>query len=174
MMSRLSRWMDHIIDWMKNVALGLIVFVALSVVAEVVLLYFLKKPVDWVSEVTEYALVYITFLSAVWILKDDGHVRVDFLLKWFPPKIQALLEVIGSLIGTIISAVIFIYGSWVIFDLWEKGLRTETILAVPKAPLFAIIPFGCLLLLLQFIKRTLYWVQQWKDLGAKGNQFLDL
>lgn len=172
-MHKLNRLIDRLIDWMKNAALALIVFIALSVIAEVVLLNFLDKPVDWVSEVTEYALVYITFLSAVWILKEDGHVRVDFLLNWFPPKIQAMFEVLVSLIGIFISAVILIFGSMVILDLSIKGLRTETILAVPKAPLFAVIPFGCLLLLLQFVKRTVYWLNQWKGLAIKGEQYLD-
>lgn len=166
--------MDRLIDWMKNTALLLIVFIAFAVVAEILLLYFLKRPVHWVSELTEYALVYITFLSAVWILKEDGHVRVDFLLKLFPPKVQALLEVFVSFIGLLVSGIICTFGFLVIQDLSKKGLHTETILAVPKAALYAIIPFGFLLLFLQFVKRVWYWVQKWKESVEKEKQFTDM
>ena len=46
---------------------------------EVFLRTFFNRPQEWVMELSEYALLYITFLSAAFVLKKEGHIVVDLV-----------------------------------------------------------------------------------------------
>ena len=44
--------------------------------------YFLNRPLVWVLELTEYALLWVTFLGAAWLLRQGGHVQVDVIVDF--------------------------------------------------------------------------------------------
>ena len=48
-----------------------LIFVAMMLVvcAEVLLRYGFNSPISWVVEISEYALLWITFLGAAWVLR---------------------------------------------------------------------------------------------------------
>jgi TRAP-type C4-dicarboxylate transport system permease small subunit len=51
----------------------LLAFVCLAVCIDVVLRLFVNESLQWVNEISEYSLVYVTFLGAAWLLKSEGH-----------------------------------------------------------------------------------------------------
>ena len=67
----LEGFFDHILRILVAIACVILSLVMLSVCLEVFLRYFLNRPQVWVIELSEYALLYITFLSAAWVLKSD-------------------------------------------------------------------------------------------------------
>ncbi len=155
-MKRLSRVIsvfDRIIDGSAIAATLLVAFVMITICIEVVTRY-TGYTQRWTIEVVEYTLLYITFLGTAWVLKIDGHVRVDLVTNLLTSKAQAVLGVIASLIGIIISLVLVIYGSMITWELFitEKFLSTQ--LLPPAAPLYIIIPIGSIFLLLQFVRKT--------------------
>lgn len=50
------------------------------------------KPLSWTSDVAEYILLYATFLPMAAIVRDKGHVFVEFLRAALPPSAQRALE----------------------------------------------------------------------------------
>ena len=58
----------------------ILIFMMLSVSADVFMRYFLSKPIFWVVEVNEYAVIYATFLGAAWVLAKDGHIKVELVV----------------------------------------------------------------------------------------------
>ena len=60
---------DRLLDVVSILACILLVFIMLSVCAEVVLRYFLGSPLIWVIEISEMNLLYITFLAIAWVLR---------------------------------------------------------------------------------------------------------
>jgi TRAP-type C4-dicarboxylate transport system permease small subunit len=97
-LARIGCILDRIIDLCAFAAGLLLSFILISVCLEVVMRYFLNRPLQWVIELTEYALLYITFLGTAWLLKKDGHIAVDVMLFRLGPRAQAFLGVFSSAI----------------------------------------------------------------------------
>ena len=153
-MKRLLDIFDRTLNVMTFLAGMLLVFIMLSVFMEVILRSFFNRPQIWVTEVTECLLLYITFLGAAWLLREEGHVKVDVILNRLKPKAVALLGIISSLIGLFVSVALTIYGLGVTWNYFQRGIYTPTALEIPVFAILAIIPIGSLMLFIQFIRRT--------------------
>ncbi len=153
-LAKIGRILDKIIESFSFLAGVILAFILLSVCLEVLMRYFLNRPLQWVVELTEYALLFITFLGTAWLLKREGHIKVDVFLTLFSPKTQAGLKIFSSLIGIIVSFSLVWYGFEVSWEHFKDGIYNITVLEFPKAPLLAIIPIGSLILLFQFIRRA--------------------
>ena len=145
---------DRILDLLASLIGGIIVIITLAVCLDVLLKYFFNLPIAGVEEVTEHLLLFITFFGCAWLLRKEGHVTVDFVLVMLNPKSRAFLGVITSLLGIFICLVLIWYGCKVTWLNFLKRYYFPTLLEIPKAPVFAIIPLGSFLLLVQFIRRA--------------------
>ena len=167
-MSRIIlRLFDLFLGLMAYLSGIILVFVMLSVCGDVVLRYFFNRPSSWVIEVSQYLLVYITFLGTAWVLKEDGHIIVDVVTVRLSPQTQAFLGIITSLMGAFVCLIIFWFGGVETLDHFQRGVRSPSILEFPKAPVIGIIPFGSLLLGLQFIRRTAKFIGTWRMFSQK-------
>jgi len=153
---------DRTINYLAFMAAVLIIFTMLSVGAEVVMRYFLRRPMIWVMEITEISLLFVTFLGTAWLLKREGHVKVDIVTGHLNPRAQDLLGIISSIIGIIVCLVLVWYGIHVSYDYIQGGLYEPTLLELPKGPLLTIIPIGSFLLLIQFVRRTYGHLQHFR------------
>jgi len=141
---------------------GVLVILAMIVVtAEVVMRYFLNSPLIWVSETTEISLLFIAFLGTAWLLKKEGHVKVDILISRVNPRAQALMGIISSIVGVFICSLLVWYGTSVSLQFIRQKLYEPTILELPKGPLLTIIPIGSLFLLIQFLRRMYGYWRMW-------------
>ena len=140
---------------LSRIAGLLIVFCMISIVADVIGRYFLGKPIIWVFYYSEYILVYSTFLAASYVLQRDGHVKVDLVIALLNDRWRAYASVVSSLIGLFVSIVIGWYSLIEAFD----TLRQKTMFTAPVAmyqfPIKIIVPFGFLLLCLEWIRKIL-------------------
>jgi TRAP-type C4-dicarboxylate transport system permease small subunit len=149
---------DRMVDVMFFVASGLSLVIFFSTCIELFMRYFFNRPQIWAVEVTEYTMLYITFLGAAWLLREEGHVKIDLLLSFLAPRSQAFLNSITSLLGAVVCSVIAFYGSWSTWLHYQKGLTTFSAMELLKWPFLIVIPFGSLLLLIQFVRSVFsYW-----------------
>ena len=149
-----GRLFDRLLDILMVLAIVLLIFGWLSVCFEVIMRYFVGQPQIWVIETVEYILLYTCFLGAAWLLREEGHVRVDVLLNRLNPRNQALLNIITSGIATILWLLLAWYTGGYTWKAFKMGLYTSTILEAPKGPLYSIMPIGSFLLFIQFSRRT--------------------
>lgn len=145
---------DRTMDVFSVLAGVLLLVVMLLVSTDIVFRYFLVSPILGVDEISEIIMLYITFLGAAWLLRKEGHIRIDILSARLKPRTQMWLNVIASIAGVIVSLVLVWYGTLVTLDVWQRGIINPTILRPPRAAIFVIIPAGSLLLLLQFLRRV--------------------
>lgn len=150
---------DRTMDIMAFFAGIILIFILLSVCLEVILRDFFNRPQIWVTQVTECLLLYITFLGSAWLLREEGHVKVDILLIRLKRKIRTILGVISSAIGTIVSVVITIFGFNLTLHYFIKGTYTPTVLEIPLSWIIVIIPIGSLMLIIQFIRRMFRFIR---------------
>lgn len=59
---------------------------------------FINFDVMWTDEVGRYMLVYLVFLGSGLAMIEDKHIRVDFILNQFPPKVQKWVELFNGFV----------------------------------------------------------------------------
>ena len=159
---------DAIIDLSNVVAIILSFFAMLATCYEVVMRYFLNRPTAWVTEITSYSLLFITFLAAPWLLKEDAHVKVDILLDRLNPRTQAVFNVINSILGAAIFLTLFWYGARVSWNVFTRGYYQYSVLNIPYVYVISVVPVGSLLLFIQFLRRTYGYLGSWRGAQKQG------
>jgi len=146
---------DHIVGIACFLA-GVVIFLQLvSVSGNTVLRYVFNHPIQGLDASVEYGLLYIPFLSAAWLLKNNGHIRVGIVTDRLSQKNQFALAVFQSTIGAVICLVLAGYGVWTTWDQWVTGaIDPHKIVLAPKAVAVAIIPVGAFLLSIQFVRNA--------------------
>ena len=140
----------------------------LAIFADVTLRYFLDRPITWAFEATEYSLLYITFLGTAWLLKREGHVKLDLVLNWLEPRAQTYLNVITSILLAIVCLFLVWYGAHATWDNFQRGVLSVKYYSLPKFAFLAVIPVGGFFLFVQSVKRTYSYLRLIKK--DKGNR----
>lgn len=153
---------DRTLDFFALLACVVLGFMVLSICAEVVMRYFLNRPLVWVMETSEFGLLYVTFLGAAWLLRKEGHIKMDLLINRLKPKDEALLNIVTYCLGAAVCLVLVWYGVDRAVYNYQTGYYTPTQLETPKWIIVAIIPVGSLLLFIQFLRSVLGNLQKWR------------
>ena len=146
--------LDRTIDSLAVFAQVLVVLVMLVVCADVILRYFFNRPMFWVLESTQFALVFITFLGAAWVLKNDGHVRMDIVINRLSQRTQNQINIATSIFCAIACLVVTWYGVKVWWDYFQIDYLYAGSLVIPAYYLEAVIPIGGSLLFIQFLRKA--------------------
>ena len=153
-MDKASRIFDRILDVTVVIAGIILIYMMLSVCVDVVMRYFFNLPTIWVVEIAAYCLLFMTFLVAAWVLKREGHVKIELILDRMRPSGQNLLNGITSIIAAIIFLVITWYGAKITWNLYQTNFIVNTVLMPPKFVIIFIIPLGTLLFSIQLVRRA--------------------
>ncbi|MFC2013659.1 TRAP transporter small permease subunit [Chloroflexota bacterium] len=144
---------DRIISLFAFLAAALIILVMLAICYEIVLRSFLNRPQVWVLEYTQYGLVFICFLAATWVLRQEGHVKMDLVVGRLNPRARSILNIITSILGMMVCLGFTCFGVIATQGYYESGFSSPTVLETPEWIILIIIPIGCFLLVIQFIRR---------------------
>ena len=164
-------WLGKIFDQINiaMVVISAILILGLTFIvgADITLRYVFLRPLGWVKEVSEYILVALGFLVAAWILKDDGHVKMDLLLTKVSPKVQTVMNIITSIMSALVVLIVTWFSLRVMADFYRTRLVTPSVLEPPKWVLLIPIFVGGLLLAIQFIRRTFSFIDRLKMLSKE-------
>lgn len=139
---------------------GVFMFMMVVVSIDAILRYAFSSPLAWEIEVNEYLLLYVTFLGAPWLLRQDGHVRVDLLFAYIPERAAHRLTMCTSLLGGAACLVLCAVGCQSTWEAFVRGLPEIKTLAVPRWILMWVIPYGSLLLAIEFFSKAWgHWSQ---------------
>jgi TRAP-type C4-dicarboxylate transport system permease small subunit len=150
----------HFLSFLANVFIVVIFFL---VIADVLSIFLFGKSISWALEVTEYLLVFITFLGTPLLLKEEKHVRFDLFIGAVKKKLRAWLEMMNSLIGCIACAAISYFSFVTMLNLHARGIKTETLLEIPRAFLIAVVPVAFAMLSIQFFRRFRQWFKTYQQ-----------
>jgi C4-dicarboxylate transporter DctQ subunit len=153
---------DRIIGAMAFLAGILLLCAMLLVSYEVLMRYYFGQSVAWAIEICEDILLFITFLGTAWLLKNEGHVTVEIIYVRLNPKTQKVLDIMTSVIGIFICAILTWYSAGSTLDHFQRGATVIKSLTLPKAMLLVIIPIGFFTLTLQFLRRTHGYLLEWR------------
>ncbi len=154
-LTRFDKYLGRSEDFLAGVAGVILVFIVGSVCLEIVMRYFFRQPLFWVVELTEYGLLYITFLAAPWLLRHEGHVKVDVILDLFSARWRNRLGLISSTLGLGVCLVLTIFGAQTAYDHYVRKIFKITVMQFPTWIVLLCIPIGSFFLALRFARRGL-------------------
>jgi TRAP-type C4-dicarboxylate transport system permease small subunit len=159
----LNRFYDYI-GWFVSF---LLLASMLVVTYDVCERYIVNKSLTWTTEIMGYLLVYVTFLGSPWVLSiEGGHVAVDVVTKRLGLRTQLMIKQITSVMGAIACAIVTWFAALNTWSLYLSKYYLETTLEIPIFHLHAVIAFGSLLLVVQFIRNGYQYRQEYRRLSV--------
>jgi len=153
------RFFDHILDISVVLATIMTIAAMLLVCTEITMRYFMGQPLMWVIDVCTILLVYITFLGSAWLLRADGHVRMELVINRLSKRQGAIVNTITSGISVIVFMVLTWYGAKFTWHFAQIGHFLPTNLEPPTYLILLVIPIGSFLLFMQSIRTTVGYVR---------------
>jgi len=157
------RIFDRILEIGRDAAIVMIMFSMLSICARVVIRYIIGTPINWVVDVSTILQLYLTFLAAAWLLREEGHISIDIVLSFLKPRHRFFLQILNSVFGAVMCAIITGYGVIETCSSWKLDLHLDMPLEPPKWTLLVIIPLGSFLLFIQFFRRTQSFLKKYRS-----------
>ena len=150
---------DRIIEFLAFLAGGFLIFILLGVTVQVISRALWDYVILWMLPWTEFSMLYITFLGTAWVLREERHVKMDLVLSRCSPRTQAILNTITSMVAIGICLVVFWYAAQVTWHYFQMDYRLADYARTPKFPIMAIVPIGCFLLAVQFLRRSHWYLK---------------
>ena len=144
-----------VIRSMAVCAAVILVGMSLWITYDVIARYVFVRPTIWAGDLSEYGLLWATFLAAPWVLHEEGHVRVEILVDRLSARRRNALGVAVSVIAALTCIVFAWQTGLTTFDLFDRGLMEARIWRVPQWAVYVVIPLGSALLAVEFIFRAI-------------------
>ena len=151
-MKQFWAFFDKLLNVMAVLAGVILVFICGAVCYTIGMRYLFNRTTIWVMQTTEYALCWIVFLATTWLLRDGGHITTDIIYSHLPGKTKRWLDVIMFCVSAAACFIMFYYGIQHTFESITKNITDVRAVTVPKWTVFCIVPFGSLLLMIQFLR----------------------
>ena len=162
LVNRVNTFLDKPGDVLAIVAAAIVMFLTLLISADVTMRYFLNQPIPHVTETTEHGLLFITFFGAAWVLKKEGHVRIDVVYNQLSPGVQALFNFVTSILGVIVCLALTWFSAQATWLAFQRGTVFATAWNLPRAPILAVIPIGSFVLFIQFLRQSYENLHKWR------------
>lgn len=138
----------------------IIAAMTILITLNVILRYGFNSNLTMTEEVGRYLFVWMTFLGAISAFFRGRHVRVDSIVKCWPPALQRLASILGD-VGMLVCCGMVAIGCWRL-----TLLNTANYLPVSDIPVsvlyFAGVPFSV-------IVGIMLLVRLWRNLFGRGN-----
>lgn len=160
-------------DKTNNVFMGvacvIVIADAIAVSVDTMMRYFLRESAIGIFELTEYSLVWMTFLGATWLLQKDGHIRMDVIVTRLNQRLQTVINIVVYGVCTILLAVVTFFSIKLIVYYYQTNYFFQTVLEPRRWAIELIVPIGCFMLFIQLLIKTYGYMAKWKA-SSKGGQ----
>lgn len=148
------RWVDRV-----SVACAAVAAVMLGIAAIVITWSVIYRALGastyWELEFAVYLMVTSLFLASPYTLATKGHVGVDLIAHYLPPRAARVLGFVVAIVGLVVCLYLAIAGGYLTVESFARGERTESSWAPPRWPLFLAMPVGIGLTALQYVAELL-------------------
>ncbi|PVH28844.1 TRAP transporter small permease [Pararhodobacter oceanensis] len=153
-MKFLEKLFTGIVNFFAVVAGLLLVAIMMATVFKVGLRAIAGRGIIGIDQLSGMAMIYMTFLGAVWVLRHNGHVTVDLLLGAVRNPTKRGLIVLNSLVGAGVCFALCYYGFSALHTTYMRGTMVVQELEIPRAIGLIPIPIGAGLLGIEFLRRA--------------------
>jgi TRAP-type transport system small permease protein len=156
-MDRLENGYGRLLEVLALAGCALIFAMTLMICADVFLRNVRIVPglagLEWANEISEAMLYLLTLLTAPWLLRQGGHIRVDIVLRSVPKAVGWGLEWLVDAMALSCCAVIFYYSARAAFASYSAGSLSIKTLITPEWWLISALPVAFLALTVEILFR---------------------
>lgn len=105
----------------------------------------------WVIEVSEYTLLFITFLGAPYLLEKNKHVVLDLFYRKMTGRSRQLVQLFNASVGLAGCVILTFVGVQVVVEQFHLGVREVTVMRPLSWWITAALPIGTGLISVQFL-----------------------
>lgn len=135
------RWLLRLADASYHASAVVMLLTMLAISGNALLRYLFHGGVSGVYDVARFAFPFIIFLGLTRTDSDGGHARVRLLIAALPRRGQhILLHRVVPLLSMTYMLALFVSGAGMTWAYAASGSRTSGVVAIPLAPVTAIIP----------------------------------
>ncbi|MGB1926255.1 MAG: TRAP transporter small permease [Rubripirellula sp.] len=110
---------------------GLFLLIILSTMAaHVIARYLFDDPFQWSEEVAKLALIWMTFISAAFVMAEHRHIAVDMITSKISDRVNLMIECVSYVIIAFSCLLLLIGGANFV---WYVGKVGSPALGVPKS-----------------------------------------
>ena len=112
-----------------------------------------RYAISWAEEVIVYLIVWGIMLAGSQLVRTDGHVRPDLVLRAVPAGAQRWMEVLSCVAALVFCAGLAWYGWSIVATSWQLDERSSSDLQFPMWLYSAAVPTGALLMTGRYLAR---------------------
>lgn len=135
----------------------------ISVFAQVIFRYIIRKPLSWSEELARFCFVWVSMLGAAATVPKSLNQGIDLVTKRLPANIQ-LISNLFTRVMMIIFCVILVVKGWELTTI--VNLQTSAVMGIPMSVIYVSIPVTSFLMI---IILGLDLVTSYKDITLQHN-----
>ena len=153
-MEKKEKWYNSI---ESTAGILILIFMLIVLTYQVIARYLFGMSYAWIDELSRYSLIWLAYLSAVYAVIHNAHIKIDLFLKLWPKKIRNYVKHISNLIFFTYSVAVVYFST-----VWIIGLnKTGTIsmgTGISMALFSLIIPVSHMLMALRLVQLEVRWI----------------
>ena len=148
----ITKLVESLMKLVEIFCAGFLFLIALFTIAQVVMRYIFNYSFTWSEELSIALFAYIGFIGIGIAYSQNRHLYVDALVTILPKTIRKIVDSI-ALVLTMIFLIVVIFQIFKVMVASSKVGLTTPALLIPLVYIYISIPVGCLLFLIQVVKR---------------------
>jgi TRAP-type C4-dicarboxylate transport system permease small subunit len=130
-MKRLASAIDRLADFAGYLSGWLVPLMMMLVVVDVFMRYVMHQPLMVADEFSAYMLVALSFLGFAYTWRQGGHVRVEVVVNYLPPRLYKWVRLVGLILTFIFMCEMDRAAYKMIVYALEMKMRSSTWLMFP-------------------------------------------
>lgn len=126
--------------------------------------YVLNNPIIWMEEVQLICMVLIVYFGISAAVRSGSHVAIDMIVDRLPKGARRIIETVIWGIVVLVLSYLFWQSRKIVLQM-AAGNRTTNILEIPYKYVYASVPIGCILTIINFS------IEYYNRIFGKGNEF---
>lgn len=126
----------------RQSAAAIILVLPFAVILSVLLRYFLNHPMPLVFELSEFAMLFATFLAAPFVAQRDEHVRVEIIGEQAGSRLHRATSIFAGALGLMLCLGLGTASLYFTVLAYESGVTMNTQYRPPRWLISAVIPLG--------------------------------
>lgn len=153
-MQKIWKLYDSILKTMLYCSAFVVLLTTVAVCVDIFLRYFFAINFAPLFEITEFGLLWMTFLGAAWVLKINGHVNIELVTAHLGSRGRFSAKLFASIVSGIMLFCMTWYSAKLTISDFKTSFELAGVLRAPKWPIEIIIPIGFLALFFQSVRNS--------------------
>lgn len=156
-MQGMAIWFDRVVRLISvclaSISASLLLFLFIIIQYEVVMRFAFNAPTDWTNEVSTFAISWVGFLGAGYVLRLGRQLEIDVITMRLSEKACRIVGTTTDAVGAMFSAYIAYLGYEFTRVAWLMSATSASELDTPLWIPYLTIPIGFGVLSLEFVAR---------------------